>query len=80
MKNAHFESVVKTKCTSPCGVELRENFLHSHLFNSLVDNPSHLVFKAVQVELQQVSQSGLLLTEIYINISLPSLRHASYII
>jgi len=52
-----------TSCTCPRGVELREDFFHSHLFHSLVHDPPHLVLKAVQVELQQVGQSGLLLRE-----------------
>lgn len=43
--------------TCPCGVELREDFLHPHLLHGLVHNPSHLLLEAVQVQLQQVGQS-----------------------
>ena len=49
--------------TCPCGVELDEDFLHPHLFNSLIHDSSHILLKAVQVEQQQVGQSGILLTE-----------------
>ena len=69
---------VSPSCTCPSGVELREDFLHPHLLNSLVYDPSHLFFKAVQVQLQQVSQSGFLLTEKYISILCT--LHISYFI
>lgn len=74
MKNSNVGSCNKvlTSSTCPCGVQLREHFLHPHLFYSLVHNPSHLVFKAVQVQLQQVSQSGLLLSQNHI------ITHSSY--
>lgn len=55
-----FHNFLPDSFTSPCGVELREDFLHHHLFYSLVHNPLHILFKAVQVQLQKVSQRGLL--------------------
>ena len=36
--------------TCPRGVELGEDFLHPHLFNSLIHDSSHILLKAVQVE------------------------------
>ena len=49
--------------TCPCGVELSKDFLHPHLFNSLIHDSFHILLKVVQVERQQVGQSGILLTE-----------------
>lgn len=55
-----WEDFLPDSFTCPGGVELREDLLHPHFFYSPVHNPLHILFKAVQVQPQKVSQRGLL--------------------